>query len=161
MAVTGATLEEMAVLTARVLSAGALPLLAGVRGQTARLTAVVLGVPEAALVVTVVVTTDETLTTVTVMLAVSLPRLTHLYIVPHTAVFPTSALHLEALHLLGIHHDGQGRLPRGGVFQEGELEEGFKKRKKKISGLFHVVIREKTHFSEKCSKCVKTSRKEL
>ena len=161
MAVTGATLEEMVVDTARVISAGALPLLAGVRGQTARLTAVVLGVPEAALVVTVVVTTDETLTTVTVMLAVSLPRLTHLYIVPHTAVFPTSALHLEALHLLGIHHDGQGRLPRGGVFQEGELEKGLKKIKKKIGGLFHVVIREKTHFSEKCSKWDKTMRKEL
>ena len=58
MAVTGATLEEMAVLTARVLSAGALPLLAGMRGQTARLTAVILGVPEAALVITVVLTTD-------------------------------------------------------------------------------------------------------
>ena len=42
--------EEVTVLTAGVLSAGALPLLAGVRGQAARLTAVVLSVPEAALV---------------------------------------------------------------------------------------------------------------
>ena len=121
MAVTGATLEEMVVNTARVISAGALPLLAGVRGQTARLTAVVLGVPEAALVVAVVLTTDQSLTTVNIRLAVSLPRLTHLDTVPHTAVLPSPALHLQALHHLGVHHDGQGRLPRGGVLKEGEL----------------------------------------
>ena len=121
MAVTGATLEEMTVLTARVLSAGALPLLAGVRGQTARLTAVVLGVPEAALVVAVVVTTDQSLTTVNIRLAVSLPSLAHLDTVPHTAVLPSPALHLQALHHLGVHHDGLGRLPRGRILQEGQF----------------------------------------
>ena len=120
MTVTGATLEEMVVNTPRVISTGSLPLLAGVRGETARLTAVVLRVPEAALVVTVVLTTDETLTTVNISLAVSLTRLTHPHTVPHTAVLPTTALHLQPLQLLVIHHDGQGRLPRGGVLQEGE-----------------------------------------
>ena len=112
--------EEVTVLTAGVLSAGALPLLAGVRGQAARLTAVVLSVPEAAPVVTVVLSTDETLATVNIRLAVSLPRLTHPHIVPHTAVSSSPALHLQALHHLRVHHDGQGRLPRGGVLQEGE-----------------------------------------
>ena len=43
VAVVGPTEEEVTVLTARVLSAGSLPLLAGVGGQTAGLTAVILG----------------------------------------------------------------------------------------------------------------------
>ena len=42
VAVVGPTEEEVTVLTARVLSTGSLPLLAGVGGQTAGLTAVIL-----------------------------------------------------------------------------------------------------------------------
>ena len=71
VAVAGAG-EEMGGGTARVLSAGPLPLLAGMRGQTARLAAVVLGVPETALVVTVVVPTDQGALTLQVTVTVAL-----------------------------------------------------------------------------------------
>ena len=142
----GPAVEEVVVHTAGVSSTGALPLLAGVGGETERLTAVVLGVPQSSLLAAVVLPTDQTLTTVNICLTVALPSLAQPHTVPHTAVLPTPTLHLQQLHLLGVHHDGQGRLPRGGVLQEGELEEGFKKRKKKISGMLHVVIREKTHI---------------
>ena len=49
VAAPGPAEEEMIVGTARVPSAGSLSLLAGVRLQTARLTAVILGVPQSAL----------------------------------------------------------------------------------------------------------------
>ena len=126
----GPAVEEVVVHTAGVSSTGAPPLLAGVGGETERLTAVVLGVPQSSLLAAVVLPTDQTLPTVNICLTVALPSLAQPHAVPHTAVLPTPALHLQQLHLLGVHHDGQGRLPRGGVLQEGELEEGFKKRKK-------------------------------
>ena len=113
--------EEMVVSTAGVLSAGSLPLLAGVGGEAERLTAVVLGVPQSSLLAAVVLPTDQTLPTVKICLTVALPSLALPHAVPHTAVQAAPALHLEAVHHLGVHHDGLGRLPRGRILQEGQF----------------------------------------
>ena len=121
VAVVGPAEEEVTVFTGRVLSTASISLLTGSGGQAARLTAVVLRVPEAALLVTVVVSADEAHVTVRVLATVSFSFRTQLDVIPNTAALSSATPHLQPLALLGLHHDGQGRLPRPGVLQEGQL----------------------------------------
>ena len=120
VAVVGPAKEEMIVDTPGVVNAGSFSFLAGVGGQTARLTAVVLGVPEAALAVAVVVPADEADLAVRVPVTVSLPGRAEPHVVPDTAALTSPAPHLQPLGLRAVHHDGHGGLARRGVLQEGE-----------------------------------------
>ena len=73
MTIRGAAVEEMVVLTARVILAVALSLAAWMRGQTLFLAAIILRVPESPGGVTVVVPADEMALAVRVLVAVPLP----------------------------------------------------------------------------------------
>ena len=121
VAVVGPAEEEMIVDTAGVVYTGPVSFLAGIGGQTARLTAVVLGVPEAALAVAVVVPADEADLAVRVPVTVSLPGRAEPHVVPDTAALTSTAPHLQLILGGRVHHDGQGGLPWCGILQEGEL----------------------------------------
>ena len=134
VAVVGPAEEEVTVFTGRVLSAASIALLTGSGGQAARLTAVVLGVPEAALHVTVVVPADETHVTVRVLVTVPFPSRAQLDVVPYTAALSSTAPHLQLIQGPHVHHDGLGGLPGHRVLQEGELGQVA------VSGEFLIAV---------------------